>query len=1548
MSANPIGPEFRVNTTTANSQRTFAESPQAIAMDVDGDFVVTWSSTGQDGFNDGVYAQRYSRAGVAQGGEFQVNSFTTNNQRYSTVAMDADGDFVVIWSSTGQDGSDYGVYAQRYNAAGVAQGGEFQVNSFTTNSQRNSTVAMDADGDFVVTWASYGQDGSRYGVYAQRYNAAGIAQGSEFKVSSFTTGSQRDSTVAMDADGDFVITWSSIGQDGSGYGVYAQRYNAAGVAQGGEFQVNSFTTNNQRYSTVAMDADGDFVVTWTSNGQDGSGYGIYAQRYSAAGIVQGGEFRVNSFTTGNQIASTVTMDADGDFVITWTSNGQDGSGYGIYAQRYSAAGVAQGGEFQVNSFTTSGQLLSTVAMDANGDFAVVWTSNAQDGSNNGIYAQRYGFPSAPVLDISGSPTLTAIDEDVTSAANLGTRVSDLVNGLITDADGDPKAIAITGIDSTNGTWQYSTDGGTTWTTIAPTTSDSSALLLGATSLYSANLGTAPSSQGWLSFTNLSGATQTANQSGTLLNTTANQSIYAGYSNYTALGTLVSPSSPILNATTGYSISFDLQVISDSGTNPNRAGFSLLLVSQDPTKAIELAFQRTSPTTGRIFAQKDATFVADEFVAFDVNAKTDYRVEVEGNSYKLFANGTQILTGSLRDYSAFTGPIDPYETPNLIFLGDNTTSAQGSFNLSQVVVQTDNRIRFVPNANYNGSANISFRAWDTTDGKAAGTTVDATVNGGTTAFSSATETATITINPTNDAPTISGSPTTTIAEDSAYSFTPVTNDIDAGASLTFSITNKPSWATFDTTTGQLSGTPTNDNIGSTSGIVISVSDGSETVSLAAFDLEVTNTNDAPTISGSPAISVSEDSSYSFTPTVNDVDLGDNLTFSIVNKPSWATFDTATGQLSGTPTNDNIGSTSGIVISVNDGTETISLAAFDLEVTNTNDAPTISGNPAITVDEDSLYSFTPTAGDVDANTTLIFSITNKPDWATFDTATGMLSGTPTNDNLGVTAGIVISVTDGSETVSLAAFDLTVENTNDAPTISGKPEPTIAEDSPYSFTPVASDVDFGDKLIFSIQNQPSWATFDPNTGTLSGIPANADVDTTTGIVISVSDGIETIALPAFDLTVENTNDNPDSNSPIADQTATEAVAFSFTVPEASFQDIDLNDSLSYSVKLIDGSDLPVWLSFDPVTRRFSGTPLNDDVGSIAITISATDQSGQVAESSFKLTVVNVNQPAEVGSSLPARLMATATQPFSLSVPSSAFIDPDLGDSLTLSAALANGEPLPSWLKFDQATGLLSGTPTLQTVGDWAVQIIATDRSGVRTTQTLNLLIGYPTGLTGTPTPSINMTGGQRGLNRKAEAGVVLRGSWRSDLLKGTAGDDRIISGIKSDSFGRDRLYGFDGNDRLFAGGGNDYVDGGKGDDLLRGGRGRDLLLGGEGQDQLAGNQGDDLLVGGKGLDRLSGGSGRDMFVFNALDEAGDTITDFNPAEDLLDLRGIFAQPQFAGANPYVRYLQYVQLVQVGSDTEVQIDADGSGAGRQFTTLTTLQNVSAAVLTSQQFVIA
>jgi len=339
--------EFQVNTYTTGYQWF-----PAVAMDSDGDFVAVWQSNGSSGGDTSLYSiqgQRFDTVGVPQGAQFQINTYTTNHQTSPAVAMDNDGDFVVVWQSYGSSGTDastLSIQSQRYNAGGTAQGSQFQVNTYTTGAQYRPAVAIDSDGDFVVVWhsgGSSGTDASGYSIQGQRYNSNGTAQGSEFQINTYTTLSQRSPAVAMNSDGDFVVVWHSNGSSGTDTSVYSiqgQRYNSNGTTQGSQFQINTYTTGHQTFPAVALDSIGDFVVVWESNGSsetDSSSLSIQGQRYNTNATAQGSEFQVNTYTTGDQMYPAVAMDSSGDFVVVWLSEGSSGTdadGSSIQGQRY--------------------------------------------------------------------------------------------------------------------------------------------------------------------------------------------------------------------------------------------------------------------------------------------------------------------------------------------------------------------------------------------------------------------------------------------------------------------------------------------------------------------------------------------------------------------------------------------------------------------------------------------------------------------------------------------------------------------------------------------------------------------------------------------------------------------------------------------------------------------------------------------------------------------------------------------------------------------------------------------------------------------------------------------------------------------------------------------------------------------------------------------------------------------------------------------------------------------------------------------------------------
>ena len=376
------------------------------------------------------------------------------------------------------------------------------------------------------------------------------------------------------------------------------------------------------------------------------------------------------------------------------------------------------------------------------------------------------------------------------------------------------------------------------------------------------------------------------------------------------------------------------------------------------------------------------------------------------------------------------------------------------------------------------------------------------------------------------PIISGVPATSLQAGSPYSFTPSAADPE-GDALTFRATNVPSWASFNTTTGALTGTPSEANVGMTSMITIEVSDAHSVAQLPAFRINVSSAtstpppaNVPPTIVGTPATTATVGQPYTFQPVGDDAN-NDTLTYSIQNRPSWATFTPATGRLAGTPISANVGTTNNIVITVSDGQSTASLPPFNLTVSTTpttppaNRPPTITGSPTTMIAAGTPYTFQPVGSDPDGNT-LTYSIQNRPSWLNFSTTTGRLTGTPGAANVGTSARITISVSDGTAQASLPSFTIQVtQQANRPPTISGSPAPAVNAGSNYSFQPSASDPD-GNALTFSITNRPAWANFNPSTGALTGTPTAANVGSYSNITISVSDGQAMVSLPAFSINV------------------------------------------------------------------------------------------------------------------------------------------------------------------------------------------------------------------------------------------------------------------------------------------------------------------------------------------------------------------------------------------------------------------------------------------------
>ncbi|MCP5120802.1 MAG: hypothetical protein GY953_59170 [bacterium] len=389
------GAEFQINSYTTNLQH----APR-LGFQPGGGFVVVWNSGGYsadgiDGSAGGISLQLFNSDGTANGAELQVNTYTPGPQQHPSVDVAANGDFVVVWDSYGSAGSDVSsssIHGRRFASDGTPAGDEFQVNDYTTDRQRQPAVAVGPAGDLVVLWEDLGfsspfdgRDGSSIGLFGRRFASDGTPLGDGFQVNSYTTYTQYLADVSVAVNGDFVVTWTHRDDSVPDWDIRAQRFAADATPLGGELQINSYTTGSQNRAAIAVHPDGAFVVAWTGDGPDSSNTAILARRHASSGAPLGGDFQVSSYilVSPNQPPS-IGATTGGGFVVAWESfrfDGPDTSFASVQAQRHRADGSRVGGEFLVNTFTTSDQINPALATHAGGGFVIAWASDGSSGSD---------------------------------------------------------------------------------------------------------------------------------------------------------------------------------------------------------------------------------------------------------------------------------------------------------------------------------------------------------------------------------------------------------------------------------------------------------------------------------------------------------------------------------------------------------------------------------------------------------------------------------------------------------------------------------------------------------------------------------------------------------------------------------------------------------------------------------------------------------------------------------------------------------------------------------------------------------------------------------------------------------------------------------------------------------------------------------------------------------------------------------------------------------------------------------------------------------------
>ncbi len=396
-----------------------------LAISTNGGFVV-WQDNAIDGNGWGIGASHLNGTLSGSLATFRVNQQATNDQENPRVALlNNKGGAVIVWQG-GVEGFQH-IYAQFLTSSNTfLTTTDILVSTPSVLNQITPAVATLNNSNVVVVWASFNEAGpaSMQDVYGQIFSPKGQKIGTEFLINQFTNFNQRSPAVAALNSGGFVVAWvseqerlaattsGSMSVSGITNGivtasvdVYARLYNSSGVPAGNEFLVND-DFKSCAGPNVAVASDGGFMVTWAAHdfvNLDNS-WDIYARPFSSTGT-GGSVALVNTHVFGDQYAPRIAS-LGLDYMITWTSLGQDGSLQGVYGQFVHSDGSLVGGELLVNTTTTGAQMHPAVASDGAQQFLVIWTSNAGLATGFDLYAQRFGNVTA-VLQAMPAPLIYA-------------------------------------------------------------------------------------------------------------------------------------------------------------------------------------------------------------------------------------------------------------------------------------------------------------------------------------------------------------------------------------------------------------------------------------------------------------------------------------------------------------------------------------------------------------------------------------------------------------------------------------------------------------------------------------------------------------------------------------------------------------------------------------------------------------------------------------------------------------------------------------------------------------------------------------------------------------------------------------------------------------------------------------------------------------------------------------------------------------------------------------------------------------------------------------
>jgi Ca2+-binding RTX toxin-like protein len=1362
---------------------------------------------------------------------------------------------VITWYSGGsQDGSGWGVYGQAYHANGTAYGGEFRVNSSTGGHQSHPSVSALQDGTFIITF--HGPDGSDYGIYGRRFNPDGTPYNNQndFSINTYNNSAQTFTDVTVLENGNYVVTWYSNGQDGSGWGVYGRVFNSNGAPiNDEEFRVNSITNGHQSNPAVSALKDGSFIITF--HGPDGSDYGVYARRYNADGIPYNNEneFLINDHISSAQTFSDITALENGGFVVTWGANGQDGSSWGVYQKVYSPQNngadgndILRGGDGNDTLYGHAGDDLLVGGEGAdyiNGGDGIDTVSyfesdsavnvNLATGVESGGHAQ--GDTIADVENVIGSD----YDDVITGNSSANTLEGGYGNDNISGGDGNDIILGGAGADIING--------GSGWDTVSYADSVS-----GVEIDIAAGTGKYGHADG-----------DTLNSIEYFIGSDYDDRFVLSNNNSNFAAGLGEDTVVLQGASTEYEVTYDNGQISAkhiaSGTIYSFADVEKFAFDDAEYSAKD--FEGSGDSVAKFIEGNTVSGIILDNVGNDT-------ISVESNG----SNGTVTINGGNYTYvpnsSTFTGT-DQFTIK--IVDGDN-----GSIHMQKVDVEistnssTDTTLEGTSGNDVlqSGDGNdvlTGYAGSDILDGGAGIDTADYSTSFGG----------------------VNVNLETGVGTDNAAEGDELTN-----------IENITGSAFDDTLTGE-----SNDN-------VLIGADGSDilTGGLGNDDLQGGDGLDK-------ALYVGNSSEYNITLDNGQIEVIDN---ELSNGDEGTDTLTEIEQLefaNNQFTLADFSQTEGGVLNVLTDNDSLFVAGIDSDTFTVDIAPAKGG---IVFNADGTASYQPNASETGADS-FSYVITNALGLSKVVNVIVDISGTPVNTSstgndtlFGTATDDVLDAGDGSDVIATGTGNDTVVIRLDA-----KSKDIITDFDVASDKVDLTDFDFMfdsfAELMLQTSDDGTDATIDFGNGqtvvlkgvtkaqltkdnfvgnvTLNALPVAAltaltvDIDEVTNIDVlaeatdldgdvitldsvgttanpnasvaivngeivytpetgftgldsfeyTISDNQGGVVTQTLNITVEEVNDAP-TGITLSNSTLVENIDGA-VIGDLTVADVDTDDSHTFTVddarfevvngqlKLVDGQSLD-----------FETEPTVD------VNITATDLAGEsTAPITFALTVTDAND-APTGITLSNNALAENAD--GAIIGNLTVADVDAGDSHTFTVDDARFEIVNNQLKLVDGQSL--DYETEQSIN---INIIATDSSGISTSQ-----IPFALDVT--------------------DVAEVVYGTNSAETITGYGG-----------GIGQDIIYAFGGNDLIGTYAGDDYIEAGAGNDDVYGGDGNDIIEGQVGHDVLFGGAGNDTIRGGYGVDHMQGDAGIDTFVFSILNDSNatygvDTIYNFEDGTDLIDL--------------------------------------------------------------------